>query len=119
MKDFLVYTLLRLGLFLLTWAAVTGAWLLVAGEAALGLTFLIAFLLSGIGSYFVLSGPRDRLARHVETRADRAIERARTKEDEEDDAAEAAQRDADAESSRPSLSKLDGRTGSAGADETA
>ncbi|WP_167736492.1 DUF4229 domain-containing protein [Nocardioides sp. 1609] len=71
MKDFVVYTALRIGLFLLTWAAVTGAWLLVAGEAALGLTFLIAFVLSGIGSYFVLSGPRDRLARHVEQRAGR------------------------------------------------
>ncbi len=95
MKDFVVYTLLRLGLFLLTWAAVTGAWLLVAGEAALGLTFLIAFVLSGVGSYFVLSGPRDRLAQHVETRAERAtakVEEMRAKEDEPDDGAASTRR---------------------------
>ena len=84
MKDFLVYTFLRLGLFLLTWGAVTGAWLLIAGEAALGLTFLVAFVLSGVGSYFVLSGPREKLARHVEARAERAtarLEERRARED--------------------------------------
>ncbi len=83
-KDFLVYTLLRLGLFLLTWGAVTGAWLLIVGEAALGLTFLVAFVLSGVGSYFVLSGPREKLARHVEARAERAtarLEERRARED--------------------------------------
>ena len=41
-----MYTALRLGLFLLTWAAVTGAWLLVFDKAALGLTFLIALVQS-------------------------------------------------------------------------
>lgn len=83
-KDFLVYTLLRLGLFLLTWGAVTGAWLLVTDEAALGLTFLIALVLSGVGSYFVLAGPREKLARHVEERAGRAtaaFEERRARED--------------------------------------
>ena len=83
-KDFLIYTALRLGLFLLTWGAVTGAWLLNTDKAALGLTFLIAFVLSGIGSYFVLAGPRERLARHVEERAGRAtaaFEERRARED--------------------------------------
>ncbi|WP_148613639.1 DUF4229 domain-containing protein [Nocardioides rubriscoriae] len=92
MKDFVIYTLLRLGLFLLTWGAVTGAWLLITDKAALGLTFLIALVISGIGSYFVLAVPRERLARHVEARASRAtaaIEERRAREDAAADAAEA------------------------------
>ena len=87
MKDFVVYTLLRLGLFLLTWGAVTGAWLLVTDNAALGATFLIALVLSGIGSYWVLAGPREKLARQVEARAVRAtaaFEERKAREDAED-----------------------------------
>jgi uncharacterized membrane protein len=83
-KDFIIYTALRLGLFLLTWGAVTGAWVLIADKPALGLTFLIALVLSGIGSYFVLAGPREKLARHVEERASRAtaaFEERRARED--------------------------------------
>jgi hypothetical protein len=86
-KDFVIYTVLRLGLFLLTWGAVTGAWLLITDEAALGLTFLIALVISGVGSYWVLSVPRERLARHVEERASRAtaaIEERRAREDADD-----------------------------------
>ncbi len=75
MKEFVVYTLLRLVLFLATWGILTGAWVLVSGKAALGLTFLLAFVVSGIGSYFVLRGPRDAFARKVEARASRATER--------------------------------------------
>ena len=56
MKDFAVYTGLRLGLFLLTWAAVTGAWLLVTDDAALGLTqpqlVSVAMILAG-GAWLV------------------------------------------------------------------
>lgn len=87
MKDFVVYNVLRLGLFLLTWGAVTGAWLLITDKAALGLTFIIALVLSGIGSYWVLAGPRERLARHVEARAGRmttAFEERRSREDDDD-----------------------------------
>ncbi|MEO9324382.1 DUF4229 domain-containing protein [Nocardioides sp. C4-1] len=86
MKDFVVYTALRFGLFLLTWAAVTGAWLLIFDEEQYGLTFLIALVLSGIGSYFVLAGPREKLARHVEARAGRmtsAMEERTAREDAE------------------------------------
>lgn len=99
-KDFVVYTALRLGLFLLTWGAVTGAWILITDEPALGLTFLIALVLSGIGSYWVLAGPRDRLARHVDERARRAtaaFEEMRSREDS----------DTDEEPSGPSLDKTD------------
>lgn len=92
-KDFAIYTALRLGLFLLTWGAVTGAWLLIADKAALGLTFLIALVLSGFGSYFVLAGPRERLAHQVEARAARAtaaFEERRAREDAEAEADEQA-----------------------------
>jgi hypothetical protein len=83
-KDFAIYTALRLGLFLLTWAAVTGAWILITDEAQVGLTFLVALVISGIGSYWVLAGPRERLAQQVETRASRATaayDERRAKED--------------------------------------
>ncbi|WP_139982794.1 DUF4229 domain-containing protein [Nocardioides litoris] len=87
MKEFVVYTLLRLALFLLTWGAVTGAWLLATDKAPIGLTFIIALVLSGIGSYFVLAGPRAKLANHVEARAERAtaaFEERRAREDADD-----------------------------------
>jgi len=38
-------------------------------------TLLIAFLISGVGSYVVLRGPREALARKVEERAGRASAR--------------------------------------------
>lgn len=84
MKEFWLYTIARLVLFLLTWGAVTGAWLLISGEASPGVMFLIAFVVSGIGSYFVLRGPREALARKVELRAARATgryEEMRSRED--------------------------------------
>ena len=74
-KEFIVYTALRLALFLATWAILIGAWLVVTGGASLGLTFLVAFLVSGIGSYFVLRGPREAFAGRVEVRAERATAR--------------------------------------------
>ena len=83
-KEFVVYTLLRLVLFLATWGILIGAWVLISGKASLGLTFLLAFVISGIGSYFVLRGPREAFARKVEVRASRATERfeeMRSKED--------------------------------------
>ena len=74
-KEFWVYTLARLGLLLVTWGALTGAWILVTGKASPGLTLLISFVVTGIGSYFVLRGPREALARKVEERATRAVGR--------------------------------------------
>lgn len=74
-KEFWTYNLLRIALLVVTWAALTGAWVLIAGSVSPVLTLLIAFVLSGIGSYFVLRGPRDALARKIELRAARAVER--------------------------------------------
>jgi len=86
MKEFVVYTGLRLGLFLATWAIVVGLWLLVTGSASAGLTFLVALVLSGVGSYWVLRGPREAFAQRVQTRAEAAtarFEEMRAKEDAE------------------------------------
>ena len=83
-KEFAVYTGLRVVLFLATWAIAMGISLAITGSASLTLTFLIAFLVSGIGSYFVLRGPRERFARRVEDRAGMAsakFEEMRAKED--------------------------------------
>lgn len=83
-KEFVVYTALRLVLFLATWAIVAGVWLAVTGSASYGLTFLIALVVSGIGSYWVLRGPREAFARRVEDRASAAsakFEERRSRED--------------------------------------
>ncbi|MAS56319.1 MAG: hypothetical protein CMJ44_17175 [Pimelobacter sp.] len=83
-KEFWVYTLARLALFVVTWVAVTGIAALVTGEPYPVVTLLIAFLISGVGSYVVLRGPREALARKVEERASRAsqrYERMRSSED--------------------------------------
>ena len=72
MREFVVYTALRVVLFLVTWVAVIGAWALLSDEVQLEWTFLVALVISGVGSYFVLRGPRERFAQHVEARAARA-----------------------------------------------
>jgi ABC-type bacteriocin/lantibiotic exporter with double-glycine peptidase domain len=86
-KEFWVYTGLRILLFLASLAIVVGVWFLVAGEAPLFWAVIIAFLVSGIGSYFLLNIPRARFAQRVELRAERMtskIEEMRTKEDADD-----------------------------------
>jgi hypothetical protein len=83
-REFVVYTALRLALFAVTWAAVFGAWALAAEEVPLAWTFLIALVVSGIGSYVVLRGPRERFAQRVQVRAERAsaaFEERRARED--------------------------------------
>ncbi|CAN5244621.1 hypothetical protein BH09ACT12_BH09ACT12_18970 [soil metagenome] len=82
-----MYTLARLALFLVTWVALTGGAALIFGEPYPVITLLLAFAISGVGSYFVLSGPRDALARRVEDRATRATakyEEMRSREDVDD-----------------------------------
>lgn len=71
-KEFVVYTALRILLFLASLGVVTGVWLLVADQANLLATFVIAFVLSGVGSYYLLNGPREALAQRVDARARRA-----------------------------------------------
>jgi uncharacterized membrane protein YfcA len=84
MKEFVVYTGLRLLLFAATFGVVVGVWLLVADSANILVAVVIAFVVSGLGSYFLLDRQREALARRVETRAEkatRAFEERRAKED--------------------------------------
>ncbi len=75
MKEFLVYTGLRILLFLAALGVVLGIWVLIAGEANLLAGFVIALLISGVGSYVLLNGPREALARKVDERARAATSR--------------------------------------------
>ena len=75
MKEFVVYTGLRILLFLASLGMVLGLWVLVSGEANLLAGFVIAFLVSGIGSYYLLNGPREALAQRVDARARAAASR--------------------------------------------
>ena len=54
MKEFWVYTALRGLLFVATLALVVGVWLLVADEVPVLWAIVVAFVLSGLGSFFVL-----------------------------------------------------------------
>jgi hypothetical protein len=86
-KEFWVYTGLRVLLFFASLAIVVGLWFLLAGEAPLLWAVIIAFLMSGVGSYFLLNGPRAAFAKRVETRAERMtakIEEIRAREDADD-----------------------------------
>jgi multisubunit Na+/H+ antiporter MnhE subunit len=83
-KEFVVYTLLRLALFAATFAIVAGIWALATGSFSASVWFpalVIAFVISGIASYFLLNPQRTAFASKVERRADNAIERARSRED--------------------------------------
>jgi len=71
-KEFVVYTGLRILLFLATLAVVLGAWVLLADEANLFVAVVIAFVLSGVGSYYLLERQRSAFATRVEARAERA-----------------------------------------------
>jgi len=83
-KEFWVYTALRGVVFLATFAVVVGVWLLVADEVSLAWAAVVAFVVSGIGSYFVLHGSREAFARKVQGRAERASEAFETRRARED-----------------------------------
>ena len=84
MKEFVVYTALRVLLFLATLGVLLGGWVLVAGEANVFICVVLAFVVSGIGSYFLLERQRAAFAQRVEARAERAtaaFEERKAKED--------------------------------------
>nr|WP_264674598.1 DUF4229 domain-containing protein [Nocardioides lijunqiniae] len=86
-KEFAVYTALRLALFLGSFAIVFGAWFAVTEDVPLVWAVVLAFVMSGIGSYFLLSAQREAFARRVEARAGAAtarFEEMKAKEDAED-----------------------------------
>jgi uncharacterized protein DUF4229 len=85
-KEFAVYTVARIGLFVASYAVVAGVWMLVSrGDTVPVLVpFLLAAALSAVASYYLLQGPRSRFAARVEQRASnvsRRFEEARAKED--------------------------------------
>lgn len=87
MKEFVVYTALRILLFLASLAIVIGVWMLIADQVPILWAVVIAFAVSGVASYFLLNGPRVAFARRVEERAERAttrFEERRAREDVED-----------------------------------
>jgi hypothetical protein len=84
MKEFAVYTLARIGLFVASLAIVLGVWALVAGSVNALLAVLLAAVISAVASYYLLQGPRARFASRVDSRASRIaakFEEARSKED--------------------------------------
>ena len=86
MKEFVVYTLARLGLFVASYAVIAGIYLLVTGGDTLPLLWplLLAAVVSAVASYVMLRGQRERFAAVVQRRAEaatRRFEASRAKED--------------------------------------
>ena len=84
MKEFAVYTLLRLGLFLATLAIVVAIWGLFTDAVPVLWAAILAFLISGLASLLVLNRPREAFAAKVERGAAKVsdkIEAQRSKED--------------------------------------
>ncbi len=86
-KEFVVYTLARLGLFVASYALVVGVYLLAAQTTKVPVfwPFVVAIVISAVASVYLLRGPRHRFAAKVEQRAAAATRRfdeARAKEDE-------------------------------------
>jgi hypothetical protein len=84
MREFAVYTGLRLLMFAATFGVIVGVWLLVSEKANILVAVVTAFIVSGVGSYFLLNGQREALAKRVEVRAERAskaFEERKAKED--------------------------------------
>jgi len=89
-KEFVVYTLLRIALFAGTLAVVVGLWALVADDVFVPGALVIAFVISGVASLTLLDRPREAFARRVQERATiatKAIQERRAREDADDDAA--------------------------------
>ena len=84
MKEFWIYTLLRLGLFLASGAIVFGIWFVVTEDVPVVWVVVIAFVISGVASYFLLERQREAFAAKVQGRAAKVSQRfeeQRSKED--------------------------------------
>ena len=86
MKDFVIYTLARIGLFVASYALIAGVWMLVTGGDRVPLLWplVLAAVVSAVASYYLLKGPRARFAARVDARATtmaRRFEESRAKED--------------------------------------
>ena len=67
-----MYTALRLLLFAASFAVVAGIWLAVADSLPVMWVLVIALVVSGVASYFVLNRQRESFARRVDERARKA-----------------------------------------------
>ena len=87
MKEFVVYTVLRIVLFLASFGVVVGIMALAFdGRYNLFWAVILAFLISGIASFFILDRQREAFARRVEARAAKAsaaFEERKAREDSE------------------------------------
>jgi hypothetical protein len=77
LKEFVVYTLSRLGLFVAAYALVVGVYLLVTGGSSVPLLWpvVVAAVLSSVASVTMLRRQRERFAAAVEQRARKAASR--------------------------------------------
>jgi ABC-type bacteriocin/lantibiotic exporter with double-glycine peptidase domain len=83
-KEFIVYTAMRIGLFVGCLVVVAGVWTLFADEVPVFWAIVIAFAVSGLASYFLLNRQRAAFAHRVEQRAERMqqrFEQMKSKED--------------------------------------
>lgn len=86
MKEWAVYTGLRLVVLAATFAIVAGIWAAAAGSFPWLPCIVIAFVVSGVASWFVLDRQRGAFAARVEHRAAKAaeaFEARRAKEDQD------------------------------------
>jgi hypothetical protein len=86
-KEFVIYTLMRIVLFLAAFGVVVGVMALAFdGRFNLFWAVIAAFLISGIASFFILDRQREAFARRVEARAAKAsaaFEERKAREDSE------------------------------------
>jgi CHASE2 domain-containing sensor protein len=85
-KEFVVYTLARIGLFVASYAVIGGIYAFFAGSMIGLVPFLLAVVVSAVASYYLLSGLRKRFALKVEERASRMsskLEEVRAREDQD------------------------------------
>ncbi len=83
-KEFAVYTALRMLLFVATYAVIGGIGVLVWGQGSLLISFLLAVVVSAVLSVKLLKPQRDAFALKVQQRAERAsagFEERRSRED--------------------------------------
>jgi Protein of unknown function (DUF4229) len=85
-KDFAIYTVARIGLFVASYAVIAGVWMLASGSSGVPILWplLLAAVVSAVGSFYLLRGPRERFAARVDARASaaaRRFEEVRAKED--------------------------------------
>ena len=95
MKEFTVYTLLRLGLFVASYTVIVGVYLLATGGDSVPVFWplLAAIVVSSVAAVYLLRPQRERLAAVVQRRADaasRRFEQTRAKEDASEEPRDAA-----------------------------